>query len=62
MLVFDRWGNMIFYIEKLDHAWDGSFQGKSGNIVMQDVYLWKMELKDIFSKKHYYHGTVSIVK
>jgi hypothetical protein len=55
-------GNMIFYIEKLDHAWDGSFQGKSGNIVMQDVYLWKVELKDIFSKKHYYHGTVSIVK
>lgn len=62
MLVFDRWCNMIFYCEKLDHACDASFQGKSGNIVMQDVYVWKAELKDLFSKKHDYHGTVSIVK
>jgi gliding motility-associated-like protein len=62
MWVFDRWGNMIFYSEKLDHAWDGTFQGKSDKVVMQDVYVWKVELKDVFSKKHDYHGTVSVVK
>jgi gliding motility-associated-like protein len=62
MWIFDRWGNMIFYSEDLDKAWDGTFQGKSGNTVVQDVYVWKVELKDIFNKKHDYTGTVAVVR
>jgi gliding motility-associated-like protein len=62
MWIFDRWGNTIFYSEELDKAWDGTFQGKSGNTVMQDVYVWKVELKDIFNKSHHYNGTVAVVR
>ncbi|MCD6066346.1 MAG: hypothetical protein K0S33_1172 [Bacteroidetes bacterium] len=62
MWIFDRWGNTIFYCEDLDKSWDGTFQGKSGNTVMQDIYIWKVELKDIFNKKHDYTGTVAVVR
>lgn len=62
MWIFDRWGNMIFFSDELDKSWDGSFQGKSSNTVMQDVYVWKVELKDIFNKSHSYTGTVAVVR
>lgn len=62
MWIFDRWGNMIFHTKELDDAWDGTFKGKSGEVVMQDVYVWKVVLEDIFGKKHNYHGTVTVVK
>jgi gliding motility-associated-like protein len=62
MWVFDRWGNMIFFTEDLDKSWNGTVQGKSGNTVMQDIYVWKVELKDVFNKPHNYHGTVDVVR
>ncbi len=59
--IFDRWGNMIWYADSLDKLWDGKVQGKD-EIVLQDVYVWKVKFKDILSKKHEYHGTVTVVR
>lgn len=36
--------------------------GKSGQEVQEDVYVWKVELTDIFNKEHKYIGHVSVVK
>lgn len=58
--IFDRWGNMIFHGDELDDKWDGKAnQGDSP--AQQDVYIWKVELTDIFDKKHSYRGTVTLV-
>jgi hypothetical protein len=51
--------------------WDGKTErgagsadmnGNSGNLLQEDVYVWKVRLTDIFDKKHNYVGHVSIVK
>jgi len=60
--IFDRWGMMIFYSDDLEQTWDGRIQGKNGDIVMEDVYVWKVKFQDFTGKKHEYKGTVSVIK
>lgn len=61
--IFDRWGNRIFYSDNLDESWNGTVQGQnSGEIVQQDVYVWKVKFKDVFNKTHDRVGTVTVVK
>ncbi len=42
LMIFDRWGEMIFESFDKDTGWDGSIDGK---IAKQDVYVWKVEGK-----------------
>ncbi len=60
LLIFDRWGNLIFTGDELNKTWDGKFKGSE--LVQQDVFVWKVELTDVFKKEHSFIGTVSIVK
>lgn len=59
--IFDRWGNMIFEANDIAKGWDGTVKGGS-EVAMQDVYVWKVKIKDIFGKKHTYTGTVTLLK
>lgn len=61
MWIFDRWGNMIFEANDINKGWDGTVKGGS-EVAMQDVYVWKVKIKDIFGKKHNYTGTATLVK
>jgi gliding motility-associated-like protein len=61
MMIFDRWGNLIFDTDSLSKPWDGKANGGS-EMAQQDVYVWKVKLTDVFDKKHNYIGTVTIVK
>jgi hypothetical protein len=36
--------------------------GGSGQLAQEDVYVWKVQLTDVFDKKHNYIGCVSVVK
>lgn len=61
MMVFDRWGNMIFETHSLTLDWDG--RANAGEkIAQQDVYVWKVELTDIFDRGHNFMGHVTLVK
>jgi gliding motility-associated-like protein len=57
--VFDRWGNQIYHSIDVSKGWDGS---KHGEIVQEDVYVWKVELYDKFGAPHEYNGHVSLIK
>jgi gliding motility-associated-like protein len=59
--IFDRWGNMVFDTSHINEGWDGRANNGSA-IAQQDVFVWKVELKDIFGKRHNYIGTVTLVK
>jgi gliding motility-associated-like protein len=61
MMIFDRWGNMIFITDSLYKNWDGR-ANYGAEVAQQDVYVWKVKLTDVFDKKHNYIGTVTIVK
>jgi gliding motility-associated-like protein len=59
MLVFDRWGNLIFQTNDIAKGWDGTFKG---NKCQQDVYVWRITYSDSRSKKHKLLGHVSLVR
>lgn len=59
MMIFDRWGELIFTSHQLNTGWDGRYKNE---VVQEDVYVYKIKLKDIFNKKHEYHGTVTVVR
>ncbi|MBK9175113.1 MAG: gliding motility-associated C-terminal domain-containing protein [Flavobacteriales bacterium] len=44
--VFDRWGLLVFSSETPGEAWDGMLSGVEAP---QDVYVWKVRVKDSFS-------------
>ncbi len=68
MWIFDRWGNQIFSChvhglpQSLPCQWDGRVQGASGNLVQEDVYVWKVRFTNIFNKVLNYIGVVTVVK
>ena len=59
--IFNRWGNLIYESHdfKGDEGWDGTYKGE---LVPLDVYVWKLQFKDINGKHHVLHGHVTIVK
>jgi gliding motility-associated-like protein len=61
LMIFDRWGNQIFTADDINKGWDGKVKG-GAEAAQQDVYVWKVHLKDIFHKTHNYTGTVTILR
>jgi gliding motility-associated-like protein len=47
MMIFNRWGELIFETEKQDEGWDGFYKG---HLAQQDVYVWKVKYKTKCSK------------
>lgn len=60
MMVFDRWGNLIWKTDDLNEWWDGTVQTK--DLVQQDVYVYVVNLTDYYNKKHKFIGHVSMIK
>jgi gliding motility-associated-like protein len=59
--IYDRWGNLIFKTQDPFKGWDGKINA-NGDIVQEDVYVWKAQLSDIFKKQHQYSGTITLIK
>ena len=61
LLIFNRWGNLIFESNSLSDGWDG----KANNgleIAQQEVYVYKVSFRDVLNKKHEYIGSVTLIK
>jgi gliding motility-associated-like protein len=61
LMVFDRWGNMIFSTDDYRQGWDGR-ANHGAEVAQEDVYVWKVQLTDNKKLKHKYIGHVTIVK
>ncbi len=61
MDIFDRWGNLIFETNSLSIGWDGRANYGS-SVAQQDVYVWQVELTDVFDIYHTYIGDVTLLK
>ena len=61
MMIFDRWGNMVFFTDDLNIPWDG--KANHGNEIAQgDVYVYSIKITDINRRKHDYKGIVTLVR
>lgn len=61
MWIYDRWGALIFYTDDIKMGWNGKMKNHT-NYVKQDVYIWKVNLVDVFDEKHSYVGHVTVLK
>lgn len=61
LLIFDRWGDMVFHGKELSAKWDGK-ANSGANLAQTDVYIWKVEITDVLNKKHSYIGSVTLVR
>ena len=61
MWIHDRWGASVFYTDDIKKGWNGKVQGQE-TISKQEVYVWRVKLKDVFGKDHEYVGHVTLLK
>ena len=61
MMIFDRWGNLIFFSDDFNKHWDGKVN-YGAEIAQPDVYVYAMKGTDTFRKKHNYKGIVTLVR
>ncbi len=59
LLIFNRWGQLIFESDALDKQWDGTFKNTK---VQQDAYIWKVEYTDNQKKIHKLIGHVNVIR
>jgi gliding motility-associated-like protein len=68
MMIFDRWGNLVFNTNKwypaVNHGegWNGTLNnGGSKDKVVMDVYVYRIRVKEIDGPKHEYIGRITLV-
>jgi len=59
--IFDRWGEVIYVSGDVKEGWKGNTK-KSGSIVMEDTYIYRIKIKDVNLKGRSYTGKVTVVK
>ena len=59
MLIYDRWGKLLFSTTNHMKGWDGTH---NGNIVTEDVYSYKISYITQSGKEKKYIGKVTLVK
>jgi gliding motility-associated-like protein len=60
LMVFNRWGELIFETDAMSKWWDGTHKGLMSQ---EDVYVWKIKLKDSISgEKREYIGHVTLLR
>jgi gliding motility-associated-like protein len=59
LYIFDRWGQQVFKSENIFEGWDG----KKGDVYYQeDVYVWKIEVRNHKGEPKRLAGIVSLIK
>ncbi len=48
MMIFNRWGELVFETNDMETGWDGTIKGK---LAEQDVYIWRIKYKTLCSKE-----------
>jgi gliding motility-associated-like protein len=62
MLIYNRWGEVIFESQDVNIGWDGTYNGTHG-IVEDDTYTWKIEFKTISSdERKLLVGSVNLLR
>ncbi|MDO8998597.1 MAG: PKD domain-containing protein [Bacteroidota bacterium] len=59
--IYDRWGHLLFETNDIENKWDGRTRN-SDEPIKQDIYVWKINVVDIFNKNHDLTGHVTLLK
>jgi gliding motility-associated-like protein len=61
MDIFDRWGQLVYSTNDIEKGWDGRSK-KGGDILPQDVYIYKITVTQSTSKSKQYVGHVTLIR
>ncbi|MFY0642825.1 MAG: gliding motility-associated C-terminal domain-containing protein, partial [Bacteroidia bacterium] len=59
MLIFNRWGEIMFQTTDKDIEWDGTFQGAP---CQQDVYAYQLKVTALNDEVYTYTGTITLIR
>lgn len=59
LLIFNRWGEIIFESQSQQNGWNGRM--KNGNFAPAGVYSWVITYFDFLERKHKQQGTVTLL-
>ena len=59
MLIFNRWGELIYTMDSLDDSWDGTYEGA---ICQDGTYVWKVRLTDFVDEEYRFVGHVNLLR
>ncbi len=60
MMIFDRWGELIFSSDDITKGWDGR-ANNGDKIAEQGVYVYKIAVRDFSQKYHDYTGHITLL-
>ena len=61
IMIFNKWGEMVFESFNVDYGWNGTYGGNE--LVKDGAYIWKIEFGETMSdKKHFVEGHVIVLK
>jgi gliding motility-associated-like protein len=62
LMIYNRWGEVIFESYNAANGWDGTYP-EGGELCQDGVYIWKIEFKETMSdKRHRVGGHVTLLK
>jgi len=61
MMIFNRWGELIFTSEDLDIGWDGKKEGEDKTSPL-GVYVYYIEVENIYGEIFKYEGTLNLIR
>lgn len=62
LIIFNRWGEIIFESYDANFGWDGTYP-KDGKLCQDGVYVWKIDFKDEkYDKRYHINGHVTLLK
>jgi len=59
MRIYDRWGALVFRTDDIYKGWDGTIRGTKAK---QDVYVYKILVRDVKQKDRIYTGHVTLLQ
>lgn len=59
--IYDRWGRTIFKTNDQLAEWEGALNNQ-GIIMPEDVYVYSVDIVDVFGEKHRYRGKVLMIR
>ena len=63
LLIFNRWGEIVFESNDASEGWDGTYGAESNQIVKDGTYVWKIEFKEnMTDERHVHTGHVNVLK
>jgi gliding motility-associated-like protein len=56
--IFNKWGELLYESSDIAKGWDGYYRGQ---LVKQDVYVWKVEARFVNGQKYEKAGDVTVI-